>query len=58
MVLGVYQRGVGAALGIAHVERFVMEDLFWSDTPMLQTLHPAEGLAPELQVRAIVIILK
>jgi len=51
VVLAVFSRGVSATLGIAQVERYVMDSLFWSDTPVLQTVNLAEGLVPELQAR-------
>lgn len=51
VVLGVYSRGVSATLGIAQVEKYVMDLIFWSDTPTLQTIHPAEGIASEQQAR-------
>ena len=50
-VLSVYARGVEATLGIPQIERQVMESLFWSDTPMLQTLSRGEGFVAEQQAR-------
>ena len=37
--------------GIPQLEKFVMEGLFWSDTPMLQTIPTHEGLTLDLRER-------
>ena len=44
-VLSVYDRAAASVQDIPQLEKFVMEDLFWSDTPMLQTISIHEGVA-------------
>ena len=51
MVLSVFDKGANSVQDIAQLEKFVMEDLFWSHTPMLQTVSAHEGLTPALRGR-------
>ena len=50
-VLAVYDRAAASVQDIPQLEKFVMEDLFWSDTPMLQTISTHEGVPPVARAR-------
>ena len=43
-VLGVYDKAAASVQDIPQLEKFVMEGVFWSDTPMLQTIASHEGV--------------
>ena len=44
-MLEAYDKAVGSVQDLPQLEKLVMEGLFWSHTPMLQTISRAEGLA-------------
>jgi len=44
VVVSVYDRAAASVQDIPQLEKFVMEGLFWSDTPMLQTIASHEGV--------------
>ena len=46
VVLSVYERGAASVQGLPQIEKFVMEGLFWSDTPVLQTIVVGLGSEP------------
>ena len=46
-VVGVYDKAAASVQDIPQLEKFVMEGVFWSDTPMLQTIAGHEGVTPE-----------
>ena len=46
-VLAVYDKAAASVQDIPQLEKFVMENVFWSDTPMLQTIATHEGVAPD-----------
>ena len=38
---------------IPQLEKFIMDGLFWSDMPVLQTINPHEGLCPALREKVV-----
>ena len=50
-MLAVFEKGAASVQDIPQIEKFVMEDLFWSDTPMLQTIATHEGVTPACRSR-------
>ena len=50
-VLAVFDKGANSVQDIPQLEKFVMEDLFWSHTPMLQTISAHEGVTPGCRAR-------
>jgi dynein heavy chain, axonemal len=44
-MLEAYDKAVGSVQDLPQLEKLVMESLFWSHTPMLQTISRGEGLA-------------
>ena len=46
-VLERYDKASASVQDLPQLEKFVMEGLFWSDTPMLQTIATHEGVTPE-----------
>ena len=45
-VLAAFDKAAASVQDIPQLEKFVMEGVFWSDTPMLQTISTYEGVAP------------
>ena len=55
-VLSVFDKGANSVQDIPQLEKFVMEDLFWSHTPMLQTVSTHEvraGVRVRVRVRGL-----
>ena len=49
--LSVFDKGAASVQDIPQLEKYVMEQLFWSHTPMLQTISAHEGVAPTCRER-------
>ena len=45
-VLAAYDKAAASVQDIPQLEKFIMEGVFWSDTPMLQTIATHEGVTP------------
>ena len=58
VVLAVFDKAAAAIQDIPQIEKFIMEDLFWSDTPMLQTISAHEGTSVECRERFHAALLK
>jgi len=54
VVLGAFRKAVDACTDIPQIEKGVMDNLFWSHTPMLVTVNKYDGVPPakELQIKA------
>ena len=49
--IAAFDRAAAGVADLPQLEKFIMEGLFWSDTPFLQTISAHEGLAVQLRER-------
>ncbi|XP_071943674.1 dynein axonemal heavy chain 1-like isoform X2 [Antedon mediterranea] len=49
MLVSLFDRGIGATQHVPQLEKYVLEDIFWADTPLLESVGEHEPRVEELR---------